>query len=101
YPRRAGGPGAGAGGAGAQRVPRAATAHPALQPRVLLAPSAAHRLRQPALGVRRPDRGSSAGFARAIPGGDRKERAVRRATTVGRGAKPPSERTTPARGAPR
>src|SRR5262245_15609002 len=35
---------------------------------------------------------SSAGFARAIlvRGGGRKKRAVRRATTAGRGAKPPS-----------
>jgi tryptophan synthase alpha chain len=35
--------------------------------------------------------GSSAGFARAILGGGTEERAARRATTVGRGAKPPSE----------
>ena len=34
---------------------------------------------------------SSAGFARAIEGGGTEERAARRATTVGRGAKPPSE----------
>ena len=34
---------------------------------------------------------SSAGFAGAIPGGGTEERAARRATTVGRGAKPPSE----------
>jgi hypothetical protein len=36
---------------------------------------------------------SSAGFARAILllGGGTEERAERRATTVGRGAKPPSE----------
>jgi hypothetical protein len=33
----------------------------------------------------------SAGYAGAIRGGGREERAVRRATTVGRGAKPPSE----------
>ena len=36
--------------------------------------------------------GSSAGFARATgSGGGREERAVGRATTVGRGAEPPSE----------
>jgi hypothetical protein len=35
--------------------------------------------------------GSSAGFASAILGGGTKECAVRRATTVGRGAKPPAE----------
>jgi hypothetical protein len=35
--------------------------------------------------------GSSAGFAGAIPGGGTEKRAVRRATTVGRGAQPPSE----------
>jgi len=35
--------------------------------------------------------GSSAGFARAIEGGGTEERAATRATTVGRGAKPPSE----------
>ena len=34
---------------------------------------------------------SSAGFARAIEGGGTEERAATRATTVGRGAKPPSE----------
>ena len=36
---------------------------------------------------------SSAGFARAIRvlGGGNEERAARRVTTVGRGAKPPSE----------
>jgi len=34
---------------------------------------------------------SSAGFARAIEGAGTEERAARRATTVGRGAKPPSE----------
>ena len=34
---------------------------------------------------------SSAGFAGAILGGGMEECAVRRATTVGRGAKPPSE----------
>ena len=34
----------------------------------------------------------SAGFAGAIQGGGTEERAVRRATTVGRGAKPPSEK---------
>jgi len=34
---------------------------------------------------------SSAGFARAIEGGGTEELAARRATTVGRGAKPPSE----------
>jgi len=34
---------------------------------------------------------SSAGFARAIEGGGTEERAARRATPVGRGAKPPSE----------
>src|SRR5438552_7192831 len=34
---------------------------------------------------------SSAGFARAILGGGTEEHAARRATTVGRGAKPPSE----------
>jgi len=34
---------------------------------------------------------SSAGFAGAILGGGTEECAVRRATTVGRGAKPPSE----------
>jgi hypothetical protein len=36
---------------------------------------------------------SSAGLARAIPllGGGTEEHAVRRATTVGRGAEPPSE----------
>jgi hypothetical protein len=34
---------------------------------------------------------SSAGVARAILGGGTEECAVRRATTVGRGAKPPSE----------
>ena len=33
----------------------------------------------------------SAGFAGAILGGGTEERATRRATTVGRGAKPPSE----------
>ncbi len=40
---------------------------------------------------------SSAGFARAILllGGGREEHAVRHATTVGRGAKPPSESQTP------
>jgi hypothetical protein len=39
---------------------------------------------------------SSAGFAGAIEvlGGGREECAVRRATTVGRGAKPPSEEVT-------
>jgi hypothetical protein len=34
---------------------------------------------------------SSAGFAGASLGGGTEERAARRATTVGRGAKPPSE----------
>ena len=34
---------------------------------------------------------SSAGFAGAILGGGTEDRAARRATTVGRGAEPPSE----------
>ncbi len=35
---------------------------------------------------------SSAGFAGAILGGGTEERAAKRATTVGRGAEPPSEK---------